>query len=108
MKIDKMENMIGGWFIGNFSTTSYKTDQFEVSYKKHPAGEKWDFHYHTLVTEINYLVRGKMIIQGQELNEGDIFTLKPYEVADPKFITDCEIVCVKTPSINDKIIFETK
>ena len=35
--------------------------------------------------EINFLFKGKMIIQGQELNEGDIFVIKKYEIADPIF-----------------------
>jgi hypothetical protein len=106
MKINRIENMKGGWFIGNFEPSVYKTDQFEVSYKTHHKGEKWDFHYHTQVTEINYLVKGQMVIQNTLLNTGDIFVLEPYEIADPEFITDCELVVIKTPSANDKMIFE--
>jgi hypothetical protein len=106
MKVNRIENMKGGWFIGNFEPSVYKTDQFEVSYKTHYKGEKWDFHYHTQVTEINYLVKGQMVIQNTPLNAGDIFVLEPYEIADPEFITDCELVVVKTPSANDKMIFE--
>lgn len=95
--------MVGGWFVGNFEPTAYKTEQFEVSYKLHPKGQDWGMHYHTDVTEINYIIRGKMKIQGKELNQGDIFILNPYEIADPTFITNTEIICVKTPSINDKV-----
>ena len=105
MKVDRIENMKGGWFVGNFEPSAYKTSDFEVSYKLHPAGEKWDYHYHTEVTEINYLVRGEMTLQNKLLTSGDIFTLNPFEIADPTFHTDCEIVCVKTPSANDKISF---
>jgi len=105
MKILSMDNMIGGWFVGNFEPTAYKTKDFEVSYKVHAKGEKWDFHYHTDVTEINYLVRGEMILQNKTLKTGDIFILEPYEIADPNFVEQCEIVCVKTKSINDKIKF---
>ncbi len=95
--------MVGGWFVGNFEPTAYKTKDFEVSYKLHPKGQEWDVHYHTDVTEINYVIRGKMILQGKTLKTGDIFILEPYEIADPNFIEDTEIICVKTPSINDKI-----
>ena len=50
------------------------------------------------------MVRGEMILQGKRLVAGDIFTLNPYEIADPEFLEDCEIVCVKLPGItNDKI-----
>jgi hypothetical protein len=39
------------------------------------------------------------------LQEGDVFILYPYEIADPEFITDCEVVCVKVPGItNDKVV----
>jgi quercetin dioxygenase-like cupin family protein len=103
MKILNIDNMVGGWFVGNFEPTAYKTKDFEVSYKLHPKGQEWDVHYHTDVTEINYVIRGKMILQGKTLKTGDIFILEPYEIADPNFIEDTEIICVKTPSINDKI-----
>jgi hypothetical protein len=49
-----------------------------------------------------------MILQNTELNSGDIFILNPYEIADPIFLENCEIVCVKNKSINDKISVLTK
>ena len=103
MKIFNFSDMKGGWFVGNFEPSSYKTENFEVSYKLHPKGQIWDVHYHTDVTEINYVIKGKMVLQNTELKTGDIFTLKPFEIADPEFLEDTEIICVKTPSKNDKI-----
>lgn len=91
--------MVKGWFIGNFEPTAYKTEDFEVSYKLHPKGEIWEHHYHKIATEINLLIRGEMILQGKRLVSGDIFVLKPMEIADPEFLEDCEIVCVKTKSV---------
>jgi len=100
-----MKDMKGGWFIGNFEPAAFKTDQFEVCYKHHIKGEKWDTHYHKAGTEINYLVSGKMTIQDKELNEGDIFILNPYEIADPIFLEDCTVLIIKTPSIpGDKYV----
>jgi len=107
MKIDRIENMVGGWFVGDFEPTAYRTKDFEVSYKIHPKGEVWDNHYHKVATEVNYLVRGEMILSGTHLKEGDIFTIYPEEIAVPEFLTDCEIVCVKTASVKgDKYIVE--
>lgn len=103
MKLHRIENMNRGWFVGNFEPSAFKTDKFEVSYKFHSKGEFWDIHYHTDVTEINLVLSGEMKIQGTKLVKGDIFILEPYEIADPEFIEDTEIICVKTPSINDKI-----
>jgi len=100
-----MKDMVGGWFVGNFEPTVYKTSEFEVCFKEHTAGEKWDKHYHKLGTEINYLVEGKMIIQNKELNTGDIFIIYPNEIADPIFLEDCKVLIVKTPSITgDKYV----
>ena len=46
-----------------------------------------------------------MTMCGKELNAGDIFIVKPNEIADPEFHDDCKIICVKTPSImGDKYI----
>lgn len=102
MKRYKIEDMKGGWFVGDFEPVAYQAN-FEVGYKLHPKKSEWDIHYHTDVTEINYIIKGKMRLQGQILETGDIFILNPYEIADPEFITDTEIVTVKTPSKNDKV-----
>ncbi len=105
MDILKGKDMKGGWFVGDFEPTAYKTKDFEVSYKTHPKGEIWDNHYHKIATEINYLIRGKMKLSGTTLEEGDIFILHPGEIAIPEFLTDCELVVVKTPSVKgDKYI----
>ena len=106
MKVMRIEDMHSGWFVGGFSPTAYYTKDFEVNYRIHPAGQKWDTHYHTVVTEINLLIKGKMTLQGKELNSGDIFIMEPYEITDPVFIEDCEIICVKTPSDNDKKVIK--
>ena len=99
MKIHRIEEMTGGWFIGNFEPSAFKTNQFEVGYKLHLAGEKWDAHYHKEADEVTFLLRGRMIIQGKELKSGDVFVINRYEVADPVFLEDCEVIVVKTPSV---------
>lgn len=105
MDLFKMSDMKGGWFVGNFEPSAFKTNQFEVCYKFHEKGEKWDTHYHKVGTEINYLVKGKMMIQDKELNSGDIFILNPYEIANPNFLEDCTVLVIKTPSIpEDKFV----
>jgi hypothetical protein len=40
-----------------------------------------------------------MIINGVLLLPGNIFLIEKNEIADPDFLEDCTIVCVKTPSI---------
>lgn len=91
--------MKGGWYAGNFDPVAYKTNLFEICYKKHLKGEEWPKHYHREADEINYLRSGKMTIQGKEIQEGDIFILRKNEIADPVFLEDCEVFIVKTPSV---------
>ena len=46
-------------------------------------------------------------MQGQKIVSGDIFIVYPFEIADPEFLTDCEVICVKVPGIqNDKVVVE--
>lgn len=105
MEISRIENMKDGWFVGNFNPSVYLTTDFEVCYKTHLKGEKWDTHYHKESTEINYLIKGSMIIQNICLKTGDIFVIRPYEVADPVFLEDCTLIIIKTPSVpGDKFI----
>jgi len=107
MDVHKNKQYVGGWFCGGFEPSAYKTDDFEVCYKKHSKGEFWDKHYHAIATEINYLIRGKMTIQGKLLESGDCFVIHPKEIADPVFLDDCELIVIKTPSIiGDKYIVE--
>lgn len=105
MIISKYKNYKDGWFIGDFEPSAYKTDEFEVCYKIHKKGEQWKTHYHKLGIEINYLIRGKMTLQNKELTSGDIFIILPFEVANPIFLEDCEMLIIKTPSnTKDKYI----
>lgn len=97
MKIAKSTDYHRGWFVGNFEPAMFKTDQFEVGVLHHVKGEQWPCHYHT-GHEINYLLSGKMLIQGNLLASGDVFMFDPYEVANPEFLEDCTVVVVKTPS----------
>lgn len=97
--------MKGGWFIGNFDPSVFRTSDFEIGYKFHSKGEIWDVHYHKRAVEITYIIKGKMKIQNKLLTSGDIFTIFPGEIADPEFLEDCEVVIIKTPSIvGDKYI----
>lgn len=99
MILNHIDNMYRGWFIGNFDPSVYKTDQFEVALLSHFKDEKWPKHYHKIAKEINLLVSGKMIINDVIINPGDIFVLDTYEIADPIFLEDCKIVCIKTKSV---------
>ncbi|KKS79554.1 MAG: hypothetical protein UV54_C0032G0006 [Candidatus Beckwithbacteria bacterium GW2011_GWA2_43_10] len=90
--------MQGGWFVGDFQPTAFKTKKFEVGYKIHKKGELWPKHYHRKAIEINCLVKGKMRLNQTTLKEGDIFVIEPGEAARPKFLEECCLIVIKVPS----------
>lgn len=98
MKVQKLDKMTRGWFIGDFEPSVFKTKDFEVGIMNHPKGQIWQAHYHAIATEYNVLLSGKMRICNTDLEAGDIFVIEPNEVADPIFYEDCTIICVKVPS----------
>lgn len=107
MEIFNFKDMIGGWFVGDFIPSAYRTKDFEVCYKHHPKGEKWDTHYHKKATEINLLVKGRIKINDIIIEEGSIFVIEPFYTSAPEFLDDCELVVVKTVSDkNDKYLVE--
>lgn len=97
--------MYRGWYVGDFEPTAYRTKDFEVSVMQHKKDEVWEAHYHERSDEINYLLEGRMTINGELLEAPVIFVIEKNEVADPRFLTDCKLVVIKTPSApGDKII----
>lgn len=109
MIIGNIKDTEKGWFIGNFPKAIFKSEDFEVSWRIHPAGEEWDLHYQEKAIEINLLIDGEMLLNGQVITPGDVFIIPPYEITDVKFIKNCSVVCVKTPSLpSDKVIVHKK
>ena len=107
MKVFDINDMKGGWFIGNFEPSVLKTTTFEVGILKHTKGEEWPKHKHEHLEEYNYLVSGKMFINNTEINSGDVFVFQRGEIADPVFLEDCLVVVIKVPSVpGDKVIIE--
>jgi len=107
MKKFRFEQMNGGYYIGNFEPSAFKTENFEVAYVKHEKGDKWVKHYHNKLTEINLVLSGKVRINDEIFVKGDIFVVEPKETVDPLFLDNTELIVAKTPSItDDKIIVE--
>jgi quercetin dioxygenase-like cupin family protein len=107
MNITKIIDYTRGWFIGNFEPSLLKTSDFEVGLLTHKKDEYWAPHCHKESVEYNVLISGKMVVQGKELNSGDVFVFDKGEVADPIFLEDCTLIVVKVPSIpSDKFEVE--
>ena len=105
MKHARMADMIKGWFVGGFSPTAYCTEACEVAVKHYLAGDYEQTHYHKIATEITLVLSGKVRMNGNEWEAGDIIVLSPGEKTDFEALTDSTNVVVKTPgSLNDKYV----
>ena len=79
MKKFKLDDMKGGWFVGNFEPTAFKAN-FEVGIHRHKKGE-FPSTPSKKGIEINCMRKGKLKINGEIFEAGDIFILYPYEVS---------------------------
>lgn len=105
MKVFSLQDFKNGWFLGDFSPSVMRSEGFEVGVLTHLAGERWPAHFHRVSKEINVLLSGKMIVCGKEINPSEIFIFEPLEIADPVFLEDCKVLCIKVPSApGDKVI----
>ena len=98
-----LEDMVKGWFVGNFEPTIISSDQFEVAVKRYKAGDFEKAHHHKIATEITVIVEGEVEMNGIHFKKNDIIKINANETTDFKCITDVITVVVKTPSVkNDK------
>jgi len=102
-----LNEMVKGWFVGEFSPTAFKTNACEVAVKSYKAGEKEDAHFHKIATEITLILSGRVRMAGKEWGAGDIIVLEPGDCTDFEALTDAVNVVVKTPgALNDKFLVE--
>ncbi len=62
-----LDDMIKGWFIGNFEPSLHKTNDFEVAVKSYKKGEYESEHYHKIATEFTVILDGKVRMKGQRV-----------------------------------------
>jgi quercetin dioxygenase-like cupin family protein len=101
MQIHNIEKFVRGWFIGNFEPSLFKTDLFEVCYKKFKAGDTESKHYHRIATEYTLVTNGRIAINDVQYVEGDIIEVNPTDVVKFVAITDSSIIAVKIPCVKD-------
>ena len=108
MKIDKLEKMFKGWFIGNFEPTLLRTNDVEVAVKSYKKGDYEAKHYHKLATEFTVIISGRVKMNGVEYGKGDIIVMEPNEATDFECLEDgTQNVVVKIPGANnDKYLVE--
>jgi len=99
----KLGDMTGGWLVGHFEPTCFKTTACEVACKHYAAGAREAAHVHRIATEITLIVSGHVVMNGRSFGAGDIVILEPGEPADFCATEPTITVVVKLPSVaNDK------
>lgn len=105
MRTACLEEMVKGWFVGNFSPTLYQTNDVEVAVKHYRRDECEEWHYHLIATEITVIVFGEVEMNGARLVAGDIIVLAPGEGSDFRVLADTITVVVKLPGANNDKYF---
>ena len=103
MKVARLDDMVKGWFVGDFEPTLYRTQDVEVGVKRYRAGDSEPAHFHKIATEISVVVQGEVEINGQCFRAGDIIVMETGDVAVFRAVTEAVTAVVKIPgAINDK------
>lgn len=102
MKTAKLEDMVKGWFVGNFNPTLLKTNDVEVAVKFYNKGDCEGKHYHKIATEITVITSGRVKMNGIEYKSGDIIVMEPNESTDFECLEDGTTnTVVKIPGANN-------
>ncbi len=108
MKKVKLENMVKGWFVGNFEPSLIKTNDVEIAVKNYKKGDYEERHYHKIATELTVVTRGKVRMNGKEFIEGDIVIVGSNESTDFEALEDnTQNVVIKYPGANNDKYFGT-
>lgn len=96
----KLDDMKGGWFIGQFEPTLMSTPDVEVAVKKYKKGDYEKSHYHKVATEYTVIVSGEVEMNGMRYEAGDIIRIDPGEATDFRVLSE-EVVTtvVKLPCV---------
>lgn len=99
MQSDRLDDMIRGWFVGNFSPVVARSENCEVAIQRYKAGDKEPLHHHKVATEITVVLSGRAVMFGRTWEDGDIITIEPGEATAFEALTDVTTVVVKLPSV---------
>jgi hypothetical protein len=100
-----LSDMIGGWFIGNFEPSLFKTNEVEVAVKNYKRGDFENSHYHKIATEFTVIINGEVEMNGSIYKSGEIIKITPNIATDFKALTDVTTVVIKLPGAsNDKYL----
>ncbi len=102
MQVARLEDMVKGWFIGDFNPSLCRTTDVEVAVKEYNKGDYEAKHHHKIATEYTVVIRGRVRMNGVEYGAGDIVVMEPTESTDFECLEDGTVnVVVKLPGARD-------
>ncbi len=105
MKSYKIDSMKGGWVVGDFVPTVWRSQEIEVAVKHYAAGQIEPAHHHKIAEEMTVIASGKVKMCERIFETGDIICLEPGESTSFEAIESTITVVVKRPSVaNDKFL----
>lgn len=99
VSVRRLDDMVGGWFVGAFEPVVLPNEHAEVAVKRYPAGAVEAPHVHRESTELTLIVDGAARMAGRDLGPGDIIVLPPGTVTGFEALEACTTVVVKSPSV---------
>ena len=103
MKFGKFSDYRGGWLVGDFNPSLFKTNANDIGVLYCKEGEKGDGHFHKEHVEYNVILDGSVLIDDKKLNTGDIFIYEPTDKSYVEFLKDTILLVIKNPDTkNDK------
>ena len=99
MIVRSLQDMVGGWIVGNFEPTCLKTTACEVACKHYEAGAAETAHVHRIATELTLIAAGRVTMNGRTYGAGDIIVLEPGDATDFRALENTTTVVVKMPSV---------
>ncbi len=97
----QLDDMVRGWFIGDFDPVAHRSGEVEIAIKHYLAGDAEPRHVHKISTELTAVISGSIRMNDRELGAGDILTLEPGEPCDFLAVSDAVVVAVKVPAAKD-------
>jgi hypothetical protein len=95
----RLNEMIGGWMVGDFEPACLRTTACEVACKSYVAGDTEPAHVHRIATELTLIASGRVTMNGRTFVAGDIIILEPGEPADFAALDPTMTVVLKMPSV---------
>lgn len=103
MRRARLDEMVRGWFVGDFEPSALRTGVAEVGFRHYKAGDREAAHHHRVATEVTVIVSGRVRMNDLTYEAGDIVVIEPSEATDFEALSDAATVVVKVPgALDDK------